>query len=281
MGKIIPILVSAFMLISGGVVADPKRVVSINLCTDYLAYKIAAPGQLVSYSFLSVDKASSLIVEEAQAVGINTASAEEILQLKPDLVLAGSYSRRNTVHLLRRLGVKVVEFDTAHNLEKVRQNITKMGEVLGRKKIAGDLLATFNKELASVRAASQDVKTNPLLSTYSSNSYVAGPGTLISDMILTAGFRHLGSELEPTLGGRVSLEKMIIENPDYLIEWHHFYKDKTRATEIVRHPALNRWFGKERRIKMDPRYWSCGTPAVLQAIKQLSEFRLTLNGGGK
>jgi iron complex transport system substrate-binding protein len=48
-------------VLGGAAPADtaPRRVVSINLCTDQLAMMLAAPGQLVSVSDLAADPHSS------------------------------------------------------------------------------------------------------------------------------------------------------------------------------------------------------------------------------
>ena len=43
----------------------PARVVSINLCTDQLALLLAAPGQLLSVSWLSQDPQSSMLAAAA------------------------------------------------------------------------------------------------------------------------------------------------------------------------------------------------------------------------
>ena len=39
----------------------PRRVVSMNLCTDQMAMLVAAPGQLFSVSFLAADPVSSVL----------------------------------------------------------------------------------------------------------------------------------------------------------------------------------------------------------------------------
>mgnify|MGYP006999250795 CR=1 FL=1 len=45
----------------------PARVVSMNLCTDQLAMALAAPGQLISVSYIARDPRASAMAEEALA----------------------------------------------------------------------------------------------------------------------------------------------------------------------------------------------------------------------
>ena len=79
---------------SGAAAERPQRVVSMNLCTDQLAMLLAAPGQLISVSYLAQDARSSAMAEAAQGFEMNHGLAEEIAFLRPDLVLAGRYTTR-------------------------------------------------------------------------------------------------------------------------------------------------------------------------------------------
>ena len=88
----------------------PGRVVSLNVCTDQLALLLGAPGQLVSVSRLAHDPRSSAMAGAARAIPANGASAEEGVLLRPDLVVAGSYTARATVEMLLRLGYRVERF---------------------------------------------------------------------------------------------------------------------------------------------------------------------------
>lgn len=74
----------------------PARVVSMNVCTDQLAMLVARPGQLHSVSWLAADPAMSVLANEAEGLRLNRGLAEEIFLMKPDLVIAGTFSTRAT-----------------------------------------------------------------------------------------------------------------------------------------------------------------------------------------
>lgn len=247
----------------------PQRVVSMNLCTDQLAIQIAAPGQLVSVSYLSTDPSSSLISENLQDLYINHGLAEEILRLNPDLIIAGQYTTRTTVHLLRRLGLRVEEFPPSQSFEDIRNNIRKMGKLLHRSAEAEKQIQAFDKKLAWLMRTNLPVEKQPVLGIYSLNSYVSGKGSLESEMTQAAGLRHMGSELGFVGAGRLSLESLIVTNPDQLMTWKRWSRFPTRASEVQYHPALLKWFGRDRRISLDQRHWICGTPAVLDGVEAL------------
>ena len=97
-----------------------KRVVSINLCTDQLAMLMADRDQLLSVSRLAYVPNTSLMVDTAQKFIMNHGNAEEIIRLRPDLVLAGIYTPTNTINLLKRFGIPVAQFAPDRGFDDIR-----------------------------------------------------------------------------------------------------------------------------------------------------------------
>ncbi|MCA1300527.1 ABC transporter substrate-binding protein [Stappia indica] len=253
---------------SGEVGPPPERVVSMNLCTDQLALLVAAPGQLRALSHLASDETVSVLSARARALPRNHGLAEEILRLDPDLVIAGTYTTRATVNLLKRLGVRVAEFAPARSFADIRENLTRMGALLQREERARALAATFDRELARLRTGTRDTR-RPVLGSYAANSYTTGGGTLEAEIVTAAGFRHLGTELGLSGATRLPLESLIVANPDYVMSWRRWTATPARSGEILTHPALQKWFGPERRLWSDDRYWICGAPFTVEAVAAL------------
>lgn len=246
----------------------PRRVVSMNLCTDQIAMLVAAPGQLVSVSYLAARPDVSLMSGQTAGLALNHGLAEEILRLDPDLVIAGTYTRRATVNLLRRLGRRVEEFAPANGFADIRENVRRMGDLLGRKAQAARLIAAFDAEAGALAAAPPD-EDAPVLGSFGANSYTTGGGTLENEIVGAAGLRHLGEELEITGTTRLPLEALVLADPDYVLLWERSLGDPSRAAEILRHPVLDARFGGERRVSADSRAWICGTPLTLEAVAKL------------
>ncbi len=247
----------------------PSRVVSMNLCTDQLAMMIAAPGQLISVSYLAANDTVSVMSAAAKKYILNYGKAEEIFRLQPDLVIAGTYTTRATVTMLKRLGRPFIELAPASHFDDIRDNIRKLGQALGRSDRANRIIKAFDARLAAIQ---EKTKNRPLiLGSYSANSYTTGGGTLESTIIEAAGYRHLGRELGLKGTSKLSLEKLILANPDRILLWQRLTHTPTRATEILHHPALKQWFGPDRRQTLESRYWICGTPFTLNALQQLHD----------
>ena len=263
------------LIVFGGLVpgpgfARPNRVVSINLCTDQLAMMVADPQQLISVSKLAFDPNTSVMVKQAKRYKKNHARAEEIIRLQPDLVLAGIYTSKNTINLLQSLGVRVEQFAPDSGFEAIRKNITRIGALLGQETRANRMLKDFDNKLAALRKNAP--KEHKVLASYEPSSYTGGAGTLANEMIKAAGLRHMGEELGFRGSSvKLSLEALIRENPDYVMTWSQWTGGPARATQILHHPALDEWFGPDRRVTVDTRYWICGGPFTVDAVADLQK----------
>ena len=84
--------------------ADRPRVASINTCTDQLLLALADPEQILGLSPYSRDAARSWAAEAAKRYPKLSGEAEDVLILKPDIVVAGRFTKRATRELLKREG---------------------------------------------------------------------------------------------------------------------------------------------------------------------------------
>ncbi|WP_319518157.1 ABC transporter substrate-binding protein [uncultured Martelella sp.] len=244
----------------------PARVVSINLCTDQMAMALAGEGQLISISALAVDPAVSAMAEEAAAYPLNHGQAEEVFLLKPDLVLAGSYTTRETVNLLKRLGVPVAEFAPEASLEDVRENLLRMGHLLGREAAAERIVADMDEIRAALLEQPASDKTAAL---YYANGYTSGEGTLAGDIVADAGLDNIGISAGIDGLGRLPLERLIMAAPEVIIGGDSGYDAPALAEAPFAHPAFRAAAEKAELIDLPSRLTICGGPFNLDAIARL------------
>lgn len=247
----------------------PGRVVSMNLCTDQLAMMVAAPGQLHSVSYLAIDPRGSAMAEEAQKLQINHGLAEEIYLMQPDLVIAGSFSTRATVDMIKRLGIPVAVFEPAYGLDEVRDRLREMGTVLGRQDVAQALIADYDDRLAALRAETEE---RPRAALYYANGYTSGDRTLAGQILFAAGFTNAAVEAGFSSGGILPLEVLAMLEPDALITGRR-YPGASRSEEILDHPVVQALREDRAQGAITDRDWVCGTPFVLRAIEELGTLR--------
>lgn len=244
----------------------PKRVVSLNVCTDQLAMLIAGEGQLHSVSNLAADPNSSVLAEQAKDYVINHGLAEEVFLMHPDLVLAGTYTTRTTVGLLRRLGVRVEEFTPESSIGDIRANMARMGEMLGRQERAGELIAEFDQGLADLAANPPPRRSVAL---YEPNGYTSGAGTLVDAIVAAAGLENIADRFGLVGTVQLPLELLVLAAPDLLVGGWDGHGAPALAEQIFMHPAYRALLGSADGVTVPAPYTICGAPFTLEAARRL------------
>jgi len=264
------IVAAAWWAMAGPALAEgPARVVSINLCTDQLAMLLADPGQLLSVTHLASDPLSSSMVDQAQAYPVNRGQAEQVFLLRPDLVLAGSYSALGTVDLLRRLGVEVVQVPPVTSLSEVSAQIRAVGAALGQAARAEAMAQAFEADLATLAVPGPKATA----AFYHPNGYTTGDGTLADEVLDLTGFSNVGADAGVTGGGILPLERLVVAGPQVIVTSTP-YPGASRSEEILQHPALAA-IGAAQGARTDAD-WVCGTPYLVRAVRRMAELRARL-----
>lgn len=262
-------LLAACLCATAAQAGPPRRVVSINVCTDQLALLLAAPGQLLSVSRLASDPRTSALADLAAAMPANSGQAEEVFLLHPDLVLAGTFSARPTVDLLRRLGIPVVELPPARSFDDIRAGIAQIGAALGRDAQAAELTARFDAGLSAIPPAATPA---PRAALYYANGYTTGRGTLAQSILEAAGLRNLAAEAGIFGGAVLPLESLVLADPDIVVTGTP-YPGASRSEEVLTHPALRALMEHRLSASVADPDWLCGTPAVLDAVARMAALR--------
>ncbi len=248
--------------------AAPARVVSINLCTDQLAMLLAAPGQLVSVSYLAADPSVSAMAAGAAALPPNRGRAEEVFLMRPGLVLADIWSDAASLSMLARLGLRVERFTPGASMADIRANILRMGDLLGNPGRARVIVADFDARLAALRG---QVAGRPRLRAahYAPNGYTFGGATLTGQILDAAGYDSIADELGLAGGGTLSLERLVMAAPDIVLTGARD-PGPTRAAAVLSHPALAHLRRAGVATGAD---WACATPFILDAVARLIDAR--------
>lgn len=262
----------AFALAIGAapVSADtPRRVVSINLCTDQLLLALAEPSQIAGLGRFARNAEMSFMAARADAHPVLRGTAEEVLHLKPDLVLAGSYSGRATREILTARGVKVETFAPPRNLAEARAEIERTGRLLGAQERARRMTAEIDAAVAQAKQAARNVETNaPVVLAMQRRAYASGKDTLLSSALEAAGFRNAAVEMGMTGVGHLSLETIATLKLDALII-EDLPVSRDQSSAILNHPVL-RANGRLRIIKLPVAELTCGGPSLAPLIRRLS-----------
>jgi len=260
----------------GAAAAAPRRVVSLNLCADQLLVLLAERERIASLSFLAADPVVSAMAAAATGLPVNHGLVEEVLPLEPDLVLAGAYTARSAVALLRRLGYRVVVLAPATTLDGIRANLRTVAAALDERERGEALLAAFEQALGPPpRAAPGEA---PVAALYVANGYSPGRGTPADALVRRAGLRNLAAERGLTGLAPLPVETLLMARPDLLVIGRS-YRGPALADAPLRHPALAKAFAGRATVHIPDRLWSCGTPLVAEAVRRLRAARARVRQG--
>jgi iron complex transport system substrate-binding protein len=248
--------------------AELPRIASINLCTDQLLVTLADPAQILGLSPYSRDPARSWDPIKAAQFPKLSGEAEDVLVLKPDVVVAGRYTKRATRELLKQKGLRVAEFDAARSLDDVKKQIRQMGDLVQHPDRAD---AEIKRLDAAIAHAREVVSRKPWrVLALSRRGWVSGGDSLTSSLLATAGLSNAAAELGYKLGGFASLEAIVSLRPDFLLvsEAGDFAEDEGRA--FMLHPALEHFYPASKRLVIPEKLTVCGGPRLSEALDRLA-----------
>lgn len=199
-------LAGALMLLVHVPALAADRVVSLNLCTDQLLV-LLAPEKVAALSPLARDPALSFVAARAAHLPATRASAEAILRLHPDLVLAAPWGAQTTLAILEQEGIPVDRVDLPQDFAAIRAQTRALGARLGHPDRADRLIAAMDATLAAV---SHPAHPETALAV-EPRGYTASPGTLMDAVLKAAGLTNVSS------GRPVSLEALLRHPPDLLV----------------------------------------------------------------
>ncbi len=247
--------------------AELPRIVSINACTDQLLLALADPEQILGLGPYSRDTARSWGAADAHRYPRLSGEAEDVLMLKPDAVVAGSFTKLATRSLLKEQGQRLVTFDVAHSLTEVKAQLRQMGELTGHPDRAAAINARIDAAVARTRQLV--VRGHHSVLSISRRGWVSGSRSLISSLLAEVGLSNAAGDLGLKYGGFASLEAIISLRPDFILVSNdsEFAEDEGRA--FLLHPALERFYPPSKRLVVPERMIVCGGPMVVNALDRL------------
>jgi iron complex transport system substrate-binding protein len=247
--------------------APAQRIVSMNLCTDQMALLLAGPARMASVSFLGADPAESPLADMAAGIPINHGLAEEVIAVKPDLILAGRYTTTFAKAMLRRLGYPVVEMESPETIADIRKTLAELGETLGTQARAAELLTDMDRRLAAVAAPAGSYGSAIV---FDANGFTVGRPGLADEIMTLTGLVNKAPELGVGSYGQVPLETMLAVRPERIIYLIYRPGVPSIASAAMEHPALKHGLRGRKTVSIPGRLLTCGTPMIAEAAERLA-----------
>jgi iron complex transport system substrate-binding protein len=251
----------------------PRRIVSFNLCADQLVVALADPGQIAGLSPYAANPGLSVVAEQAKPYPRLDWDAEATVAFAPDLVFVGPSHRTIMQHMLRSLGLRLVEVELITDIAAARAQIEQMAALLGHPERGDALIARLDQ--ARQRLA---VIPRPPLKTalvIERGGYTAGPASMAAALVAEAGFQPPAGTPDG-YGGYVPLERLLMLRPDLLVLKDPPVEAGDQGALFFTHPAVRALYPPERRIALPSRFTLCGGPALVAALDYLADVLTAL-----
>jgi iron complex transport system substrate-binding protein len=248
--------------------ANLPHIASINLCTDQLLMTLADPPQILGLSPYARDPARSWAAAQADSFPRLSGTAEDVLMLQPDVVVAGRFTKLATRELLKDKGLHVVEFDAARSLDDVKKQIRLMGDITRHPDRASAEIDRLDAAIAHVRqlAARKPYRVLAI----SRRGWVSGGDSLTSSLLATAGLSNAARDLGIKSGRFASLETIVDLKPDFILVSDNTGFAEDEGSAFLLHPALERFYPASKRIVIPERLTVCGGPMLSEAMERLA-----------
>ncbi len=195
-------------------------VVTLSPANTEIIYFVGAGNQLVGRETFSDYPEEALAVKDI-GDGMGGLNLEEILIVKPDLVLAGDLTPPEQIKSLESVGLTVFVVPNPDDFSDLFNIIRMVASLTGHDENAETKIADLEARLSIVQAKIRQIDEKPLVfyeidGTDPNAPWTAGPGSFIDMMITEAGGRNLGAVLDSEWA-QISIEELIIQNPDMIL----------------------------------------------------------------
>jgi iron complex transport system substrate-binding protein len=190
---------------------DAKRIVSLVPWVTKSLYLMGEQSRLVGCTSFCPVEAADKIEVVANAMNINI---EKVLLLKPDVVIASSLIKPETIDNLRKLGLKVVYQAYPKSFEEICAFFIQIGELVGQGANAKELVFQQKARLTKLKVGIPEGKNpNVFIQIGAKPLFCAVPETFMEDFIRFSGGKNIAAELKL---GSVTREYVLKQDPDVI-----------------------------------------------------------------
>jgi iron complex transport system substrate-binding protein len=243
--------------------AHPLRVVSLDYCADQYVLKLLPRARIAAVSPYA-DAEESYMRAAAAGVRKVRPNAEDVLVLRPDLVVRTFGGGADAPAMFARAGVPVLQLGYAENLEGVRRVLVETANGLGESARGAAIARDFDRRLAALNAGGAGRSVLYV----TPGGVTSGPGTLVDESFKAAGLRNFEDR-----GGwnPLPLERLAYAKPDVIaaafFDTRYNHPDPWSAAT---HPVAREGLKRRPHVALPGAWTACGGWFLLDAVEALA-----------
>jgi iron complex transport system substrate-binding protein len=247
-----------------------QRVVSINPCVDAILMEVADPVQIAAISHYSHDpRATSISLDLARRFPAISGTAEEVVALTPDLVIAGAHVAPSTIAALQRLDIPLIQIGVPESISESQTQIRTIAAAIGQPARGNRLAQQIDDAVR--RAAPKDRAVHGAL-IWQGGGLVPGEKTLASGLLAATGLRNMSATYGLKQWDILPLEHLVARPPKLLLS----VGASPQEDRMLGHPVLKRLRQTTAIHPYPERLMHCGGPTIIDAVTHLANVRRSL-----
>lgn len=235
---------------------EAKRIVSLVPWMTKSLYLMGEQSRLVGCTSYCPVEVTDKIPVVASAVNV---SIEKTLILKPDLIIASSLIKPETIDNLKKLNLRVEYMPYPKSFDEICTDFIWLGELVGQGTKAKSIVSQQKERLAKLKAGiSSGQNPKIFIQIGAKPLFCAIPNTFIDDFIGFSGGINIASELRT---GNITREYVLKQNPDIIFIVTMGMVAKEERDTWLKYPSLSA--SKNKRIFILDSNKTCSPTPIL------------------
>jgi iron complex transport system substrate-binding protein len=264
----------------------PEKIVSLGPSNDEILCVLVDEKRIAGLSKFSRDEATSYVAEAARRINVFVdRNAEQVISLRPDLVLAARYTKVDLKALLAEIRTPLIVTSDFRNFADVEANLRLIGRAVGEESRAETVIEEMRRKLEAARTrlrpGSEGLRTLYL----AAGNFSSGAGTSIHEILTAAGLKNAAAEAG--IKGHVKLapEQIMQIDPNLILIASGYERDRgfRQALENDAQLSAVRAVKEKRIVEIQARGVLTVSHHVADAVESLVEAvnRLQMTKGGE
>lgn len=257
----------------------PERILGNSASIDTMLLSVVTKDKLVAATEADRDPAISYISEETKDIPMTVPlvglSMEIVTKVKPDLIVASTYTNGNELDMYRNLGIPVIVIDGPRSIQQVKDDLRIIASAVDEKERGENVIRKMDVHLAEIdKRLSAEKGKKPVVYLVSQMTRYGGPGSMFDELLTRARIDNAIALAGGVNGQATSTELVIKTDPDMLFVSTDRVSDTTGASkyrdDFLANPAIANMRAAKHVIPVEDRYIYSATQNCVWAVKGLA-----------
>jgi len=205
----------------------PERIISLTPSNDEILCALVDERRIAGLSKFSQDEATSYVADVARRINVFVdRNAEQVVSLRPDLVLAARYTKVDLKGLLAETKTPLIVTTDFRNFTEIEANVRLIGQAVGEEVRAEAVIGEMRRKLAVAPSRLRPERAGLRALYLAPGNFSAGAGASIHEIITAAGLKNAAAEAGIKGHVKIASEQIIQINPDVILIASGYERDR-------------------------------------------------------